>query len=106
MAAEFIVKNVRFEFLGSPGDGHGGLSTVSRSSGGSSPSADNLEKCWLELFMRPGQRQRGVGSALLTWTEQRAKEGGRQLLLARPSCRPEPVVHPVRRPCWRRGVPP
>lgn len=43
---------------------------------------DNRDKCWAEVRVDPAFRGRGVGAALLDWTEQRARaEGGRSMVL-------------------------
>ncbi len=42
---------------------------------------ENLDKCWLQLEVDPQHRRQGVGAALVEWTEQQAKEAGRDLLL-------------------------
>lgn len=46
------------------------------------PERDNLDKCWNHLEVDPEHRRRGVGSALLEWTEQRARAAGRDMLLS------------------------
>lgn len=104
-AAEFI-ENVRFEFPGEREET--AMAVVDGEPAALArlyfPERDNLDKCWFELFVDPAQRGRGIGSSLVTWAEQRAKEGGRQLVLV------EAFVpaggrdeHPVRRFALERG---
>lgn len=45
------------------------------------PDRDNREKCWAGVDVDPSRRGGGVGSALLEWVEQRARAGGRSMLL-------------------------
>jgi GNAT superfamily N-acetyltransferase len=42
---------------------------------------ENLDKCWFQLEVDPQHRRQGVGAALVEWTEQQAKDAGRDLLL-------------------------
>ncbi len=45
------------------------------------PQRDNLDKCWTELEVDPDHRGRGVGSALVAWVEERARDHHRSMLL-------------------------
>jgi GNAT superfamily N-acetyltransferase len=45
------------------------------------PERDNLDKCWTHLEVDPQHRGRGVGSALVAWTEERARAAEREMLL-------------------------
>ncbi|GAA2745613.1 GNAT family N-acetyltransferase [Terrabacter aerolatus] len=81
---EEFVKTVRFTF---PGErDQGAVALVDGSPAGwsrlSFPERDNLDKCWFELQVDPEHRRAGVGTALLDWTEQQARDAGRDLLLS------------------------
>ncbi|NUR17554.1 MAG: GNAT family N-acetyltransferase [Terrabacter sp.] len=77
-------KMVRFTFPGEREEG--AVAIVDGSPVGWSrvffPERDNLDKCWTELEVDPAHRGRGVGSALLEWTEDRVRAAGRDLLLS------------------------
>jgi GNAT superfamily N-acetyltransferase len=78
-----FVKQVRFDFPGERTEG--AVALVDGTPVGWSqlffPERDNLDKSWFNLDVDPQFRRQGVGSALLEWTEERARAGGRQLLL-------------------------
>lgn len=80
---EFL-KMVRFSFPGEREEG--AVAIVDGSPVGWSrvffPERDNLDKCWNHLEVDPEHRGRGVGSALLEWTEERARAAGRDMLLS------------------------
>lgn len=44
------------------------------------PQYDNTNQAWIELFVHPDHRGRGVGSALVEFAEQRTRELGRTVL--------------------------
>ncbi|MFC7596751.1 GNAT family N-acetyltransferase [Terrabacter sp. GCM10028922] len=78
-----FVKQVRFDFPGERMEG--AVAVIDGTPVGWSqlffPERDNLDKSWFNLDVDPRFRRQGVGSALLEWTEERARAGGRQLLL-------------------------
>ncbi len=80
---EFL-KMVRFTFPGEREEG--GVAVVDGAPVGWTrvffPERDNLDKCWNELEVDPEHRGRGVGSALLEWSEERARAAGRDMLLS------------------------
>ena len=45
------------------------------------PERENLDKSWFHLEVDPPYRRSGVGSALLSWSEERARDAGRAMLL-------------------------
>ncbi|GAA2488933.1 GNAT family N-acetyltransferase [Terrabacter carboxydivorans] len=45
------------------------------------PERENLDKCWSQVEVDPWHRRQGVGNALVEWTEQQARDAGRDLLL-------------------------
>jgi GNAT superfamily N-acetyltransferase len=68
------------------------------------PERDNLSLCWTDVRVDPAERGQGVGSALLAWTEDRARLEGRPVIVS------EAVVpvgerdeHPARLFATRRG---
>jgi GNAT superfamily N-acetyltransferase len=68
------------------------------------PERDNLDLSFVDVRVEPAYRGRGIGSALLTWAEERAGVEGRSLLVS------EAVVpvgereeHPTRAFATRRG---
>ena len=79
---EFL-KMVRFSFPGEREEG--AVAVVDGSPVGWTrvffPERDNLDKCWNDLAVDPEHRGRGIGSALLEWTEERARAAGRDMLL-------------------------
>ena len=79
---EFL-KMVRFSFPGEREEG--AVALVDGSPVGLTrvffPERDNLDKCWNDLAVDPEHRGRGIGSALLEWTEERARAAGRDMLL-------------------------
>jgi len=79
---EFL-KMVRFSFPGEREEG--AVALVDGSPVGWTrvffPERDNLDKCWNDLAVDPEHRGRGIGSALLEWTEERARAAGRDMLL-------------------------
>ncbi|MFM6848191.1 MAG: N-acetyltransferase family protein [Terrabacter sp.] len=76
-------KMVRFSFPGERKEG--AVAVVDGSPVGWTrvffPERDNLDKCWNDLAVDPEHRGRGIGSALLEWTEDRARAAGRDMLL-------------------------
>jgi GNAT superfamily N-acetyltransferase len=46
------------------------------------PQRDNLSLCWTDVRVDPAARGRGVGSALLAWTEERARLEGRSAIVS------------------------
>ena len=45
------------------------------------PDRDNTSLCWSEVLADPERRRRGVGSALVDWIEDRAREQGRSVVV-------------------------
>lgn len=82
-AVDEFVKQVRFDFPGERTEG--AVALVDGTPVGWSqlffPERDNLDKSWFNLEVDPQFRRQGVGSALLEWAEERARAGGRQMLL-------------------------
>ena len=80
---EEFLKMVRFSYPGEREEGV--VAVVDGSPVGWSrvffPERDNLDKCWSHLEVDPQHRGAGVGSALLDWTEERARAGDREMLL-------------------------
>ncbi len=81
---EEFVKQVRFDFPGEREEG--AVAVVDGTPVGWSrvtfPERENLDKSWFHLEVDPQHRRRGAGSALLEWTEDRARAAGRAMLLA------------------------
>jgi GNAT superfamily N-acetyltransferase len=80
---EFLTM-VRFDFPGEREEG--AVAMVDGAAAGWArvffPERDNLDKCWTQLEVDPQHRGQGVGSALVAWTEERARAAKRDLLLA------------------------
>jgi GNAT superfamily N-acetyltransferase len=80
---EEFLKMVRFDFPGEREEG--AVAIVDGSPAGWArvffPERDNLDKCWTQLEVDPQHRRRGIGSALVAWTEERARAARRELLL-------------------------
>jgi GNAT superfamily N-acetyltransferase len=81
---EEFVKRLRFDFPGEREE-HA-VAVLEGSPAGCAtvvlPLRDNVDKCWVALWVDPRHRRHGVGSALVHWAEQQAREAGRDLLLA------------------------
>jgi GNAT superfamily N-acetyltransferase len=81
---EEFVKQVRFEFPGEREEG--AVALVDGTPVGftrvSFPERENLDKAWFHIDVDPQHRRRGVGSALVEWSEERARAGGRAMLLS------------------------
>ncbi|MGW5238888.1 N-acetyltransferase family protein [Monashia sp. NPDC004114] len=80
---EEFVKQVRFDFPGEREEG--AVAVVDGTPVGwsrvSFPERENLDKSWFHLEVDPQHRGEGVGSALLEWSEERARAAGRAMLL-------------------------
>jgi GNAT superfamily N-acetyltransferase len=80
---EEFLKMVRFDFPGEREEG--AVAMVDGSPAGWAriffPERDNLDKCWTQLEVDPQFRGQGLGSALVTWTEERARAAKRDMLL-------------------------
>ncbi|GAA2162976.1 acetyltransferase (GNAT) family protein [Humibacillus xanthopallidus] len=80
---EEFLKMVRFDFPGEREEG--AVAMVDGSPAGWArvffPERDNLDKCWTQLEVDPQHRGEGLGSALVTWTEERARAAKRDMLL-------------------------
>jgi GNAT superfamily N-acetyltransferase len=78
-----FVKQVRFDFPGERTEG--AVALVDGTPVGWSQlfftERDNLDKTWFHVEVDPQFRRQGAGSALLEWAEERARAGGRLMLL-------------------------
>lgn len=80
---EEFLKMVRFDFPGEREEG--AVAMVDGSPAGWAriffPERDNLDKCWTHLEVDPQHRGQGLGSALVDWTEERARAARREMLI-------------------------